>query len=282
MAKANISPTRSSRESAKAEVLPPLLVRYPKRMKRQKVYTVEVTWQRGKKYPPPAAGTVEPLTLRLIMAGAQVVPSERQLDPTRPRAKATFYVTPLALGWLKSERIEVLANGKKVQEIKIPSKVVTQRAFWGFLLLAFLVPWFLVTYIRPMPQYFPGKGENLEVKNLNVGQRFEKFIEKESIPLPKEAWDYFPDLAKFLTFELRAHGGEFMKLLWGYLQEYPIPAWCALVLVILALIAAFFHRDIKWYARGKPIPLTAVHSETPRGARRAAVQEEEEVMEVVE
>ena len=44
----------------------------------------------------------------------------------RPDAEATFYVTPLARGWLRGERLEVLVNGRKVQELRLHGHVPVQ------------------------------------------------------------------------------------------------------------------------------------------------------------
>src|SRR5688572_25987131 len=118
--------------------VPPLVVRYPRRLRPQKVYTVQVSWKTREK--PKVAGA-RPYTVRLVMAGAQVVPAEQWMDPNKPAARANFYVTSLARrGWLKGERLEVLADGEKVQEIGLPAKVTTQRTTWILLLLTFLIP----------------------------------------------------------------------------------------------------------------------------------------------
>lgn len=129
-----------------AASLPPLTVRYFKRMRRQRVYAVVVSCETTGRVRPP-----DPLVLRLVMAGAQVVPSEHTLDPSKPKPQVTFFVTPLARGWLKGERLEVIQGGKKVQEVKLPSKVTTQRLTWVLLALTFLVPWYIVPYFTTSP-----------------------------------------------------------------------------------------------------------------------------------
>src|SRR5262249_19492101 len=87
---------------------PRIRVRYYKRMRPNKAYPVHVTWRT------PASGrsaSSDPVTVRLVMGGAQVVPAEQPLDLADPDAHATFYVTPLAKGWLRGERLEVVQNG---------------------------------------------------------------------------------------------------------------------------------------------------------------------------
>jgi hypothetical protein len=131
--------TSSQRDSGQsAGTLPALRVRYYKRMRPNKVYPVQVGWRSGRK-----GGDGGPVQVRLIMAGAQVVPSEQTMDPTDPDAKVTFYVTPLARGWLRGERIEVVQNGRKVGELRTGAKVTTQRFTWVMLALTLLVPWLL-------------------------------------------------------------------------------------------------------------------------------------------
>jgi hypothetical protein len=124
--------------------LPPLVVRYMRRMKRQRVYSYEVSWKDSRR----SSGS--PVVVRLIVAGAQVVPSERTLDPAEPKSKAIFYVTPLARkGWLRGERLEVLHDGRKLQEIRLPSKVVSQRLTWVLLGLAIVIPWLWLSQVEP-------------------------------------------------------------------------------------------------------------------------------------
>src|SRR5689334_7664682 len=85
--------------------LGPVQVRYYKKMKLQRVYPVVVRWGRRDRRAP--AGT-PPITLRLLMGGAQVVPAEQQISANDPDATATFYVTPVATGSLRNEKLEVL------------------------------------------------------------------------------------------------------------------------------------------------------------------------------
>src|SRR5262245_23436911 len=120
--------------------LPPLRVVYYRRMRSQRVYTFKVGWSNKEQSRPPAGA--RPVTLRLLMAGAQVVPSEQTLDPTKPDASARFYVTPLAKGHLHGERLEILIDDRKVQEVPLQCRVTSQRSTIALLLLTILVPWF--------------------------------------------------------------------------------------------------------------------------------------------
>src|SRR6516225_1877388 len=79
--------------------LPAVVVRYPRRMKPRKTYAAQVSWRSA----PRLGDEVPNITVRLVMPGAQVVPSERPLDPENPKDKAVFFITPLTKGWLKGE-----------------------------------------------------------------------------------------------------------------------------------------------------------------------------------
>jgi len=119
------------RESAAVEAaLPSLRVRYFRQMKARRVSTVEVGWRNSDR---PRTGAV---TVRLFAPGAQVAPSEIGLDASKPDAKAVFYVTPLVKGWLRGEKLLVLSQGRKIQEMPLASKVVTQGLTWFFLYTA--------------------------------------------------------------------------------------------------------------------------------------------------
>ena len=70
--------------------------------------------------------------------------------------KAIFYVTPLARGWLPNLQLEVLYQGRKVQEIAMAGKVVSQRFTWLLLFCTLIVPWF----ISGIHQVFADEHEN--------------------------------------------------------------------------------------------------------------------------
>src|SRR5437763_1577694 len=121
------SPIQASRNVARSGPgLSPVRVLYYRQMKLQRVYAVEVSWQKTDRPARP-----EVLTVRLSAAGAQVVPAEQALDAAKPDAKAIFHVTPLARGWLPNQKLEVLDQaGRKVREIPLACKVVSQRITW--------------------------------------------------------------------------------------------------------------------------------------------------------
>src|SRR5262249_17397978 len=117
-------------------------------------------------------------TVRLLAAGAQVLPSEQPLDPT---GAAKFYLTPLARGWLAAERVEVLHEGRKIQEIPLATKVVSRRRVWILLLLTILLPWFILAFLRYAPVT-----ESIGKDRVRAGDihRIERFVDANLPALP--------------------------------------------------------------------------------------------------
>lgn len=220
-------------------LLPPLRVRYYKRMHRQRVYDVTVGWQKSTIRPP--AGS-EPVRLRLIMAGAQVVPSEQPLDPNHPDDSATFYVTPLAAGSLRAERIEVLIQGRKVQELPLPARVVSQRSTLVLLLLAFLIPWLLFTFIRPK--------ESRQVEPLDA----------RDFQVPAYITQYVPTLPSLFS-EVSLYVAATWRALHLNMLEHPLEVYWCLGLLFLALLSWVSHSSRRKRRVGKPIPLPRAAAE---------------------
>ena len=120
---------------------PPLQFRYYTIMKPQRVYAlvVEVPKRKG--------GEVRgggPVVVRPIVPGAVVVPAEQRFDTSEAGNQITFHVTPLARGRLPHARVEVFTPGQPPQEILLPMSARTQRLSWFLLLLAIVVPWFML------------------------------------------------------------------------------------------------------------------------------------------
>jgi len=240
-----------------SRTIPPLVVRYPRRMRPQKAYAVQVSWRSKEKA---RAGT-GPYTVRLVMGGAQVVPSEQTMDPTKPGTKATFYVTSLARkGWLKGERLEVLADGEKVQEIGLPAKVTSQRKTWMLLLLTFLVPWFWMHYIHVSERdYFKGK---------DAWGRLVDTLENDTPLLDsQEAVDFLDSTVKAIGMTENTTRGAYN---WvhriivrdelftdsGTITTH-LPFWIGVGLFVLTLLSWWFHREKYRRKVGKPLAVAA-------------------------
>lgn len=276
--KSTYSRPSPAREAGRAEDgLGVLQVRYFRRMRPQHVYGVVVTWPKGQERRVPAA--TPPVTVRLLMAGAQVVPAELPLDPSDANAKATFYVTPLAKGWLRNERLEVLVGGRKVQEVPLPSKVRGQGLTWLLLALAILLPWFLLSYGK----YSPLKLNKEDVESvLNTKQvKALPLIQQQEIRFAKDPVEAaqlrIPELRQFdpgqvLHLRLKNELPDYLTDIEGVDEglkkvgemydnivvwngQYPIAFYVFVGLLLLALISFILHQDSRGRKVSRPIPV---------------------------
>ena len=257
-----------AKSSRSGRTIPPLVVQHiPSACAPQKVYSVQVSWRscaKSRNCLPALAG---PYTVRLIMAGgsggSQRTAIGRRCKPT---TKAIFYVTPLVRrGWLKGERLEILYDGEKLQEVALPAKVTTQCKTWIFLLLAFLVPWFLVNYVQltEMPQYLAatkgsgGPWGHLQ-KDLNESIPYLNTPEVQG-PLKQgvEAIGLEQDsIGKAYSWVFRLFTRDEM-FLEGTTStvKLDLAFWSAVAFLVLAFLSLIVHRQ-KWKRKvSKPIPV---------------------------
>jgi hypothetical protein len=251
------APTHGGAPERMGPSLPPLKVTYYKRMKRQRVYAVTATWHNPEKRRPPAGAG--PVVVRLLMAGAQVVPSEQPLDASKPDAKAVFYVTPLARGWLRHECMEILVGGRKVQEMPLATNVTSQRLTWVLLLLTILVPWALLHYIQHSPLSFSPEREK-DIKK-TVGEVLAKRIAKSMPETPGYVKDYVPWVHDGLVSFRENVIGDGFTLLWNVSQHHPLPHYAAIAFLFLTILSWFMHRDRRKRRYGKPVPVGAGSAE---------------------
>jgi hypothetical protein len=235
-------------EGRSEATLPALRVRYYRQMKPQRVYTVEVSWQKTEK---PPRGEGKEVTVRLIAAGAQVLPAEQTMDAAKPDVKAVFFVTPLVKGWLRNEKLEVLYQGRKVQEIPMATKVVSQRATWFLLLLTFLVPWFLTEHVK-----FSSLGEStLNSQGRAVYRPVAKEVRQhiqDNVPkTPDSLKGTVVDKAIVETESLIADGYQHLIAI---SRLEPIAFYVGVVFFTLTVISAYLHKPKRRRAGGKPIP----------------------------
>jgi hypothetical protein len=272
--------------------LPALRVRYFNRMRPNRVYPVQVGW-RGSRKGGEGGG---PVQVRLIMAGAQVVPAEHTLDPGEPSAKVTFYVTPLAKGPLRGERAEVLQNGRKVGELRTPAKVRTQRMSWVLLALTLLVPWLLLQYFtspqwvldttgparqpteverkridalnerREKNQLSPNEQKELEnLENattgtvplkLTDGKVLEYRIRQVSPEIPHQVEEYAGKEVATRITDIPEVIGAYYTTGRSEYGKYNVPFWAFWGLLLLTLLSYLWHREARRTRVGQPIELT--------------------------
>lgn len=245
------SRSAASRDDGRSEAsLPALRVRYYRQMKPQRVYPVEVSWQKSSR---PPRGEGKAVTVRLLAAGAQVLPVEQTMDATQPDVKAVFYVTPLAKGWLRNEKLEVLSQGRKVQEIPLATKVVSQRLTWILLLLTFVVPWLILEFVKNSPMNVPTFDAEGRVVHTPIHKTVSEYI-KDNVPA-------LPDVVKGTPVETGLREARTM-IARGYQQLVdistiePIAFYVGAVLLFLTLVSAFLHKQKRRKTIGKPIAVT--------------------------
>src|SRR5262245_1580340 len=258
-------PAIAARDEGRGDTGPaPLRVSYYCRMKPHRVYPWTVIWQQG---PNTRRGPDQDVTLRLVIAGAQVVPAEQTINASHAQAKATFFVTPIAKGWLKGQRLEVLVGGRKVQEIPLASKAVSQCRTLILLFLTFFVPWFVWTYFE-FPS-FMYRQKVLKVDETTHIIRTEKIIKaeggtevvafvKDAVGPPEALKEILPEgVTEVMEKELPKTVGGFYVEFSKTLRENKIGFYSGVLLLILTLFSWFFCRQVSKTVIGRPIPLTA-------------------------
>jgi hypothetical protein len=213
---------------------PALKVQYFRRMKQNRVYPVTISWGS----PPKPIGAIKNVTVRLLGAGAQIVPTEQALDAARPDLKAFFFVTPLARGWLRAQRVEVLIQGRKVQEIPLASKVVCQCWSAFLFLLACLAPAFLIWWRGTDPQWLAS-------------------VIQHNVPeAPAMIGDQIPALNDLWTSLCTWKGESYAKLC-RYNQQHLVAFPVGLMLLLLSLWSLLHHRDRKASRFSQPVMIPA-------------------------
>jgi hypothetical protein len=229
--------------------LPALRVRYYRQLTPQRVHTAEVYWQKSGE---PARGEI---TVRLLAAGAQVVPAEQTMDCSKPDATAVFYVTPLAKGWLRNEKIEVLANNRKVQEIPLASKVVGQKFTWFLLLCTLLVPWCITEFIKHSPMAQTSRLADERIVYRDVSKEVEAYI-KDNVPSLPKSWK--GGTVDTGLKDARSWVAQRYQQLVQVSTIEPIAFYVACVLLALTLVSAYLHMPKRCRATGKPIPVSVL------------------------
>lgn len=126
-------------------------VRYSKRMRLQRVYSMIVELRPEGKSPASSVSSGDSVIARPIIPGAHVQPTELELGPKASNNKITFSVTPLAAGRLSGARLQILHSGRVLEEVKTPIRSVRpgRAVMWtGLTLLAFA---YLAGIFGPLP-----------------------------------------------------------------------------------------------------------------------------------
>lgn len=126
-------------------------VRYCRRMKVQGVYRMMVELRAIEPKGASAAGAGDSLIARPLISGAQVQPAEQELGPKASNNRIYFAITPLAKGRLKDARLQLLHQGRLLEEIKTPMTGTSKRTAWLLFLATLLAFSFLVGLLPALP-----------------------------------------------------------------------------------------------------------------------------------
>jgi hypothetical protein len=228
------------------------------------------------------------LVIRPVIPGALVVPAEMTLEPSQPTASVTFQVTPLALGRLRSARLEVFQLNRKVESIPLRVIVTRQLLTWVLLVLAFLVPtlWLLITRDNKLtgePRIRFATAEEREAAKAKPGAKGkgkgggkkkaaeapgpeepknEELLTIREAPKPGEVLveklngphgvlPLIPDVTSHVADGL----GAGYQFLCDKTDETPqLPLYVGAVLLVLALLSCLLNLSRRGRAHGKPLP----------------------------
>lgn len=231
--------TSSKKASAPSKLSGPKLeVRYSKRMKLQRVYTLVVAMpSKGKRKSDEIDESGALVVVRPVIAGAQVVPSEQRFEMA-PGNQISFAVTPLAKGRLPRARVEISAPDHPPETITLPMKVCTQRFALALLVLAWAIPTFMISVT---------KGSLAPKQGTSLAEHFKSSMNNDLPPVPifNRGADFLPE--GWTDFTLADTTGDFLVTGWGYLDanivRFPwLPNVVAFGFIFLALVAWVIHR----------------------------------------
>jgi hypothetical protein len=266
------------------------MARYYQRMKRQRVYPLVVCWgKRNSASDRPGAALPE-LVVRPIVPGSLVVPAELPLE-SAPDATATFQVTPLALGRLRSAHVEVLHQGHIVSTLRLKMIVVRQLISWVLLALAVFVPLLLIFttghhkltgemkrrpatenekaafQVRQGPA--PGAKNASPKAKVKVKDKAVKPAEDDTPMLMTHEYDPSPGevLQDRLTEAVPAIPGITNNIIWGLGEGYQfvcdqvkdkpqLPLYIGAGFLVMAFFSWLLHLSARRWVRGRPLVMS--------------------------
>jgi hypothetical protein len=229
-------------------------VRYPKRMKVQRVYrmTVELRPEKGATASVSAGDSV---IARPLVPGAYVQPPDQELGPKASNNKITFSIAPLAKGRLKNARMQILHQGRVLEEIRTSMRGTSQRKTLLFAFLAILSLAYMVEILGPLPDLSTrGTGDGgsaaAGVVNIMLDKKLPDYLKKEELP---EGF-----VADYLSREAIASGAQE-----AYDYVYKIDNLNAYItgsFLLLTLVFLIRNRPVLWRKtrKGKPMMLPSL------------------------
>jgi hypothetical protein len=246
-------------------------VRFCRRMKVQRVYrmVVELKPEKGTAT---GAGTGESVIARPLVPGAYVQPAEQELGPKGFNSKITFSIAPLAQGGLKKARLQILHQGRILEEIRTPMRGTSQRKTLLFALLTLLSLAYLLNIVGPLPDLSrvsvadtskaannpPAETTGSEpasaAKTTKVKRSVEGILlDEEKLPDYLKRDEVAEDLRPYLSQEAIAEHAQDV-----YNSVYTIPNlnfYLTLAFLLLTLYYLLHNRPVLWRSRRKGKPM---------------------------
>jgi hypothetical protein len=156
---------------------------------------------------------------------------------------------------LRNEKIEVLANNRKVQEIPLASKVVGQKITWFLLFCTLFVPWFITEFIKHSPMAQTSRLADERIVYRDVSKEVEAYI-KDNLPSLPKSWK--GGAVDTGLQEARSWVAKRYQQLVQVSSIEPIAFYVACVLLAVTLVSAYLHMPKRRRATGKPIPVSVL------------------------
>jgi hypothetical protein len=221
--------------------------RYPRAMRRHRVYPLVVGVPKKKGAEGVAAGVV---VVRPVIPGALVTPAERRLDLSSPGNEVAFDVTPLAKGKLRHAQLEVHTPHQPPTVLPLGMRTKSRRLALLLLVLAFVLPWLLVQ-VTTGPWGLTGPGSPWAAFEAKLRSTFAAHVVE--LPLLSTPASWAPDFLKDFTLtDALARAGERVYFwLYTFVDVLHGASLVFFVLLGLALIAWLWNRPGTRFRRKK-------------------------------
>jgi hypothetical protein len=225
-------------------------VRYYKRMTMQRVYRMVVELRTADKGAAPSVSAGDSVIARPVIPGAYVQPVEQELGPKSTNHTITFSVAPLARGRLKNARLQILHQGRVLEEIWTPMRGTSQRLTWLFALLALVSLGYLINIFGPLPNL--SSGASADENGTNVGRvlvdKLPDYLNKEELP-------------EFLAFLTRDALAVYAQDRYNDLYALPnLNFYLVAGFLLLTIVSFLWNRPARRRRKGKPMMLPSLPS----------------------
>lgn len=227
-------------------------VRFYKRMKVQRVYRMVVELRTADKGAAPSISAGDSVIARPVIPGAYVQPMEQDLGPKTTNHTITFSVAPLARGRLKNARLQIVHQGRVLEEIWTPMRGTSQRPTWIFALLSLFSLAYLVSIFGPLPNLSTGETADDSGKTVSgmLMDKLPTYLNKEELP---------EFLADYLTREALAATAQDA---YNYVYATPnLNFYLMTGFLVLTIVSLLWNRPARKRRKGKPMMLPSLPAE---------------------